>query len=328
MAKTVNGAFSTFNRDFVNLDSDRTVTARSSRDWLLGQLNNLPDRDEDFPLKYEEKHIKFGSFARNTKIRELDDIDLIYCLHANNAYFSKSMFGNEYYLHTENAGQRLKNLSTDNKLNSIKVVNQFVSSLSDIEHYSSAKIHRRQEAATLQLSSYEWNFDIVPAFYTTTQLYLIPDGNGNWKSTNPIIDQDKVTRINKKHSGEILQLIRTLKYWNRRVQMPTISSYLFENIVLNYFDSKAKILGFLDGNLITFWKHLKTAIYQSVPDPKGIQDDLNNLSYEDKVKISTKANDTYNKAYEAYELETKEKDQEKAIKKWAEIFGDDFPKYE
>ncbi len=328
MAKTVNGAFSTFNKDFVNLDSDRTVTARSSRDWLLGQLNKLPDRDEDFPLKYEEKHIKFGSFARNTKIRELDDIDLIYCLHANNAYFSKSMFSNEYYLHTENAGQRLKALSTDNKLNSIKVVNQFVSSLSDIEHYSSAEIHRRQEAATLQLSSYEWNFDIVPAFYTTSQLYLIPDGIGNWKSTNPSIDQDKATRINQKHSGEILQLIRTLKYWNRRVQMPTISSYLFENIVLNYFDSKDKILGFLDGNLITFWEHLKTAIYQSVPDPKGIQDDLNNLSFEDKVKISTKANDTYNKAYEAYELETKEKDQEKAIKKWGEIFGNDFPKYE
>jgi hypothetical protein len=327
MAKTVNGAFSTFNKYFVNLDTQRTVTARGSRDWLLGQLDKLEDRDGSFPLKFEERHIKFGSFARNTKIRELDDIDLIFCLHANNAYFSKNLFSNEYYLHTENAGPRLKGLSTENKLNSIKVVNQFVSSLSKIQHYSAAKIHRRQEAVTLKLSSYEWNFDIVPAFYTKSNFYLIPDGNGNWKRTNPIIDQEKVTRINQKLNGDILQLIRTLKYWNRRVQMPTTSSYLFENIVLNYFESKDKIYDFLDGNLITFWEHLKTAIYQSVPDPKGIQDDLNNLSYEDKVKISNKSEDTYNKALLAYQFETQDKDQEKSINKWREIFGNDFPKH-
>ncbi len=328
MAKTVNEAFNTFNKEYVNLDTERTKIARSSRDWLLGRLNNFPDNDGDFPLKYEEKHIKFGSFARNTKIRELDDIDLIYCLHANNAYFSKSMYGNLYYLHTENAGQRLKNLSDNNILNSRKVINQFIASLSDIEHYSSADIHRQQEAVTLKLSSYEWNFDIVPAFYTTTQLYLIPDGDGNWKSTNPIIDQEKVTRINKKHNGAILQLIRTLKYWNRRVQMPTIGSYLFENLVLNYFDSKEKISDYIDVNMINFWQYLKSEIYNSVADPKGIQTDLNTLSYEDRVKVSNKANDTYLKGYDAYKLETEDKDQEKSINKWGEIFGSDFPKYD
>lgn len=107
MAKTVNSAFTEFNRDYVNLDSVKTTTARSSQDWLYGQLNSFPDKNVSFPLKYEERHVKFGSFARNTKIRELDDIDLIYCLHASNAYYSKSsLYHNRYYLRTENAGQR------------------------------------------------------------------------------------------------------------------------------------------------------------------------------------------------------------------------------
>ncbi len=180
MARTVNSAFTEFNRDYVNLDSGKTTTARSSRDWLYNQLNNFPDNYDSFPLKNGDRHVKFGSFARNTKIRELDDIDLIYCLHANDAYYSQStIYHNRFFLHTENAGQRLKNLSNDNQLNSIKVVNKFVSCLSNIGQYKSAAIHRRQEAATLNLTSYDWSFDIVPAFYTTAGFYLIPDGSGN-----------------------------------------------------------------------------------------------------------------------------------------------------
>lgn len=328
MALSVNSAFDIFNQDFVNLDSDRTKKARSSRDWLFEQLNKLPDNDSDFPLNYEDRHVNFGSFARNTKIRELDDIDIMFCLHANNASYSKSIYtDNLYYIHTDNAGSRLKNLSDDNTLNSRKVVNQFVSSLSEIENYKSADIHRREEAATLQLSSYEWNFDIVPSFYTTKDFYLIPNGSGNWKATNPPLDQYNITRINKNHNGNILQIVRTLKYWNRRAQMPTITSYLFENLVLKYFDNQSKISDYIDVNMINFWLNLKSSIYENVNDPKGIEGNLNNLPYEDKSTISSKASDAYDKGYEAYKIEIDEKDSKKSINKWREIFGNDFPTY-
>jgi len=328
MAKTVNSAFTEFNKDYVNLDKAKTTTARSSRDWLYGQLNNFPVNDDTFPLSYEERHIKFGSFARNTKIRELDDIDLIYCLHANNAYYSKSsLYTNRYYLHTENAGKRLKDLSTDNYLNSIKVVNKFVSSLSNISQYKSAAIHRRQEAATLNLTSYDWTFDIVPAFYTTSGFYLIPDGNGYWKATNPELDQQYTASMNSKHDFSVHQLIRTLKYWNRRAQMPTISSFLFENFVLNFAESKSELSTHIDINIINFWYYLKSAIYNNVADPKGIDTNLNQLTYDEMNKISSKANDAYTKGYEAYRLETEDSNQSSAISKWREIFGNDFPQY-
>lgn len=328
MARTVNAAFTEFNRDYVNLDSGKTATARSSRDWLYGQLNSFPETYNSFPLKYEERHVKFGSFARNTKIRELDDIDLIYCLHANDAYYSQSTFHhNRFYLHTEIAGQRLKDLSNDNQLNSIKVVNKFVSCLSNIGQYKSAAIHRRQEAATLNLTSYDWSFDIVPAFYTKTGFYLIPDGNGNWKATNPPLDQQYMTSMNQKHNFSVHQLVRTLKYWNRRAQMPTISSYLFENFVLNFAERRSELSEYIDFNLINFWNYLETAIHNIVSDPKGIDSNLNDLSYEDKTKISAKANDAYSKGYEAFRLETEDGNQYLAINKWREIFGSEFPQY-
>jgi predicted nucleotidyltransferase len=329
MAKSVNEAFTKFNTDIVNLESERTKKARKSRDWLITQLESLPEKIDDFPMLFDGMHMKFGSFARNTKIRPLDDIDLLLTFHANGATYWEYIHGQRYILNIPNSATNLIKLSNDtNTLNSIKVVNKLVSSLNNIEQYKSADIHRNQEAATLKLSSYEWNFDIVPAFHTDRDFYLIPDGSGEWKATNPIVDQNRITEINQKHDGKILQLIRTLKYWNKYAKMPTIPSYLFENMVLNYFDSKDKIEDYIDYNIKYFWYHLKSAIYNSVPDPKGFQSDLNNLSYDEKVKISEKAEDTYNKACEAYDAELNEKNQEKAINKWRTIFGDSFPKYE
>lgn len=329
MAKNVNSAFAEFHKESVNLDPERTKKANSSRDWLIGQLKGLPDKIDDFPALYEGMSVKFGSFARRTKIRPLDDIDLTLTFGATGSTYWTHIYGQSYTLTAPESATKLRKLcNDDNTINSKKVVNKIVSSLDQIEHYKSAETHRRQEAATLQLNSYEWNFDIVPAFYTDTGYYLIPDGNGKWKATDPRVDQNRVTEVNQKHDGKILQIIRTLKYWNSYAKMPTIPSYLFENLVLNYFDSKTKIEDYIDYNIKHFWYHLKSAIYNSVKDPKGFQTDLNSLSYDDKVKISEKAEDTYNKACEAYEAELKEKNQEKAINKWRTIFGDSFPKYE
>lgn len=327
MATTVNSAFNEFNKDTVNLLKDRTDRARSSRNWLYTQLNGLEAKDDlYFPYKYESKHINYGSFERRTKIRELDDVDLMFALTSDGATYTKHNT-NYYEINTPNAGQRLKNLSDSNILNSRKVVNKFKSSLSEIPQYSSAEIHSRGEAATLNLSSYEWVFDIVPCFYTDTDLYLIPDGNGNWKPTDPRIDQTRVTDANQAKDGRTLQLIRTLKFWNRRNSSFTISSYLFENIVINYANSQTELSQWIDYDIRSFFNYLSSAIWNSVYDPKGLQGDLNTFSYSEKQSLSQKADWAYNKANEAIKAEVDEKDAQKSINKWREIFGYDFPSY-
>ncbi|MNC46488.1 hypothetical protein D3C75_955100 [compost metagenome] len=53
---------------------------------------------------------------------------------------------------------------------------------------------------------------------------------------------------------------------------------------------------------------------------------MNQLSHEDKQKISSKAYADYTKALEARKAED-EKDHASSIKKWREIFGSDFPIY-
>jgi hypothetical protein len=327
MATSVNSAFNEFNNDIVNLLKDRTDKARTSRDWLFTQLNGLDSKEDlDFPLKNESKHVNFGSFQRKTKIRELDDVDLMFCFTANGATYTKYST-NHYKINTPNAGQRLKNLSDSDILNSRRVVNKVKNSLSQIGQYKSAELHSRGEAATLSLNSYEWVFDIVPCFFTDIDLYLIPDGNGDWKPTDPRIDQKRVTDANQTKDGRTLQLIRILKYWNRRNSTYTIGSYLFENIVINFANSKTELSQWIDFDIKDFLYYLSSAILNTVNDPKGYQGDLNTFTFSEKTAISKKADWAYEKAKEAVYAETNEKDQQKSINKWREIFGPDFPTY-
>lgn len=327
MANTVNTAFDEFNRDSVNLLKERTDRARTSRNWLFGQLNGLDLKEGlNFPYKYELKHISFGSFDRRTKIRELDDVDIMFCLTANGATYTKYS-QNLYQINTPNAGSRLQNLSDNYILNSRRVVNKVKLSLSQIPQYSSAELHSKGEAATLNLSSYEWVFDIVPCFYTDTGLYLIPNGAGHWKPTDPRLDQIRVTDANQNKDGRLLQLIRTLKYWNRRNSTYTIGSYLFENLVINYSNSKNELNKWIDYDIRSFFYYLSSAIWYPVNDPKGLQGDLNIFTDSEKLSIQQKADWAYQKADEAIKAEVDEKDNRKSINKWREIFGNDFPQY-
>lgn len=324
-SSTVNEAFNKFNKDYVNLDPERTKIARSSREWLSKQLVGLPERVTNFPKLFDGMHVNFGSFSRNTKIRELDDIDMILTLSAEGTTYETIIHGEEYTLRPPSSAVKLTSLCNDNgTLNSIRVVNALVSALGKIEQYKSSEMHRVQEAATLQLNSYEWCYDIVPAFHTDTGYYLIPDGQGGWKATDPRIDHARVERINQKHGGKIVQIIRTLKFWNRRAMMVTIPSYLFENIILNYFDYQASVSEHIDFSLKDFFGYLVSGIHYDVSDPKNFQGNLNTLSAEERLNISTKASEAFEKANAAIKLEVTDKDQAAAIRKWAEIFGPNF----
>lgn len=189
MASTVIQAFNEFLANTVNLRKEDTQTARSSRDWLVDQIAGFPDKVDKFPRIYNEKITFFGSFARRTKKRPLDDVDIMICLSAEGSTYYEGF--TTISIDVASNAERLKSLcNTDsNTLNSIRVVNKFVSALKTVPQYRSAETKRNQEAAILQLNSYDWNFDIVPCFFTAPDstgksYYLIPDGSGGWKKTD------------------------------------------------------------------------------------------------------------------------------------------------
>lgn len=332
MVETVIKAFNEFLGNNVNLDQTISEKARRSRDWLVDQIKEFPKNDETFPKLHPDKKIFFGSFARKTKIRELDDIDIMVIIHAQGSKHVN--FGDYVEIHVPENVKELNELCYDgtNILNSRKVINKYISLLGEVSQYEKAEMKRNKEAATLKLTSYSWNFDIVPCFGAQRNpwpkdCFLIPDGDGNWKRTDPRIDRDRVTTVNTSHQGRVLNVIRIMKYWNKRPIMPSMPSYLIENLILDYYElpsseatqgigvEVAKILGYICINIL-----------KSVSDPKGIQGDINSLTADERTKISNRAKLDCKKAIEALELEV-DGNVKASFDKWREIFGSDFPQY-
>ncbi len=255
------------------------------------------------------------------------------CLNANGGTYYESESKIEIKV-TEHA-TNLKSLCYNNTttLNSRKVINKFVSALNNVPQYEKSEIKRNQEAAILKLSSYDWNFDIVPCFITSENIYgktyyLIPDGKGDWKKTDPRKDRERTQLVNQKHDGNVLNVIRILKYWNKRPTMPSMPSYLIENMILDYFEQPfvSEASKFVDLEVPKVLAYIRDNIYGVVNDPKGIQGNINTLTSDEKSKIWDRANLDNSRAIEARELESND-DKQASIEKWKEIFGNEFPDY-
>ena len=289
------------------------------------------DNEDGFFDLYEGYNVHFGSFARKTKCRELDDIDLMIGIAANGATYNSSDTWDDVHITASTTNQAQKDCTReDGTLNSTQVINKFKSKLKHVREYSRSDIHKSGEAVVLNLTSKDWSFDIVPCFHTVTEsdgrsYYLIPNGKGNWKKTDPLKDKEYVTNTNKDKEGRVLELIRLCKKWNNVKKATTISSYLLETMIINYCDSQTTLSQFIDYRFRDALKYIADNIMNSVSDMKEIQGDINTLSDSDKSKLKEKANNDYQKACEASEMETV--NQEKAIKLWGEILGGDFPTY-
>lgn len=328
---TVNEAFTKFLKASINLDPKDTKGARRSRTWLRERLAGFHDTYDDFPLQYAEKHIDYGSFARRTQLRPLDDVDIIHCISAEGAWYTDhgSYISITTFDNSRLAGFRHDGAST---LNSRRVLRKLVKHLKEIPQYDDAGIKVDGVAATLELNSYDWNFDITPGFFTVPALdgrtyYLIPDGNGHWMKTDPRKDRDRVTAVNQRHSGRVLDVVRMMKFWNRRPTMPSVPSYAFEAMLLDHYEGRLTTADeWIDMEVPGVLTHIASAVYGAIQDPKGIQGDLNTLDFSSRMRVAQRAASDASKASEARQLEN-QGDHKAAIKKWGEVFGQSFPSY-
>ena len=329
MPYTVNACFDKFIQDTVNLVSERTNRARSSRDWLVSQIVSLANQGKIPPL-YGLNHIYYGSFARNTKIRPLDDIDMMIIFNAQGCTttdVSKGI-GRKYPIFLDNPNAIcLPNYCDGTSLNSRKMIEGIKKELAAIPTYFNADIHRNQEAVTLKLNSYEWNFDIIPAFHTTTDFFVIPDGQGSWKGTDPRIDQNRTTSANKDWDNKLLPIIRLMKYWKEIYWGNKVSSYLFENLIIDWANNNKYSRPATYPQIVkSVLEYLQNNIIFDYNDPKGFQGNINDTTIQDRYNLQSIVTNCLSKVNEAIWLEQYYSN-ESAINKWIEIFKDKFPGY-
>lgn len=331
MALTVNDAFKVFMRDIINLDPNVVDSAIKSRDNLLDNIAEFDNTSGFFKL-CGDFNVHFGSFARKTKCRELDDIDLMIGISGDGATYNSFDTWNNVRIYANSSITVQKEcMNIDGTLNSTSVTNRFKKKLETVREYSRSEIRRNGEAVVLNLVSKDWSFDIVPCFQTVTEsngrsYYLIPNGNGNWKKTDPRIDKEHVANTNQNNSGRVLELIRLCKKWNRVKNAKTLPSYLLETLIINFADSRLDLSQYIYLRFKSALKYIAENIVQPVYDLKGIQGNINDLNWFDQLNLQHKAQTDYKKACDAWNQD-QNGNQKEAIRIWGEILGGDFPTY-
>ena len=273
-------------------------------------------------------------FARRTKIIPLDDVDLLTKLNATNTSLSNgSNDPYTYWLKIDRTDAPLAAYSGQHGyVSSTKVLNALKTGVASVSGYSKASIHRDGEAVRLDLRSYPWSFDIVPAVGVRDgqggiDRYLIPNGKGNWKATDPRKDQYAVTTLNSYHGGRFLPAVRLCKYWNARPLVKRLQSYHFEVIAWSVLPAYGQRIARLPEAVAAFLCQAAGMVTQAVPDPKGLGPNLDTyLSWTEKCSVAKKLREAAGKADRALIYEARGATQS-AFDSWRAVFGQEFPTY-
>ena len=328
MAITVNQAFEEFLKNTVNLDKNVSSDAKNNRAELVSAL----DLDDiNFFRTYKSINYFFGSFSRKTKCRPLDDLDIMFGLSAEgNTYDCNSW--NDVKINPSKESVAQQECKNDNgQLDSNMVLGKLKKKLKGICDLRVNEVVKNGEAITVNYKSKEWSFDIVPCFFTKPEIdgrtyYLIPNGKGAWKKTDPRIDNERVQTLVEKKGTIILDSIRLFKYWNKRAKVVTLEGYVAESLLLDYYESSYDDCSkYVDIEFIRLLSYVKDKITSDIYDPKNIQGNINNLSYWERQSVKQKVENIYNKSIDANDAEMKEHNHCKALNIWGDIFGGEFP---
>jgi hypothetical protein len=132
-----------------------------------------------------EKPFTIGSSARGTICRPERDIDVL-------APFSVSEYWKRYETNSRNFLYWVRGVLDD--------------------HYGRTEVSSKQVAVVIDFT--DTVADVVPAFRRTGGGYLIPDGQGGWRATNPPFHTALTANADQAAGGRLVALVKLLKAWN------------------------------------------------------------------------------------------------------------------
>lgn len=175
-----------------------------------------------------------GSYARDTAIRPLDDVDIIFEI--DPAPWSRGIAFFEPTPEPE------------------RVLESFAAAIR--RRYPVSSVHGQRRSVRLELNHLD--IDVVPAIPERSDPALIrvaDRGSGEWIKSSPQRHSENATRINKKHGGKFKPLVKLLKFWNSNLpDTVRCKSFLIETIAVHIFDNVA--FESIEHGLLLFWDFL------------------------------------------------------------------------
>ncbi len=244
-----------------------------------------------------------GSYSRDTAIRPLDDVDIIFVIDPSkwSSYFIFSRPRPDVILDSIARAIRYR--------------------------YQDSSVFRQRRSVRLQLNHLD--IDVVPAINkdSSGEFIYIPDRDADdWILSAPKRHTAQATRINQKRENRFKPLVKLLKFWNSRLPSTTsLKSFAIETLAVRLFD--VYDLDSLEGGLVYFFDFIAYIgnerpnyrwtdscdvslnwLSTSIPDAAGTGTDLvSGVDSDRRVKFVAAATRSRNKmlqAQAAYSVET------------------------
>lgn len=168
------------------------------------------------------EHYLSGSYARNTAIYPLDDVDIIFIIDPAQwdkpfNIISTLLFGSKEYPEPSD------------------ILDSFADAI--LARYPNSSVYYQRRSIRLKL--YHLNIDVVPAIqdkYNERRI-RIPDSNSEgWIISSTKLHSENATIVNKRNNGWFKPLVKLLKYWNYNLpSTATFKSFAIETMAVRIF---------------------------------------------------------------------------------------------
>ncbi|NLV27635.1 MAG: nucleotidyltransferase [Methanomicrobiales archaeon] len=242
-----------------------------------------------------------GSYGRNTAIKGISDLDIIFEL--------------PYEVYTQ-----YNNYSGNGQSALLQQVRNSMQ-----KTYSTTSISGNGQVVVVSFQD-GITFEVVPAFINTDKSYTYPDPNnyGSWKVTNPKPEIASVKERNASCNNNLIPLCRMMRAWKREWKVP-IGGLLIDTLAyqfINSFPHKDKSYLYYDFMCRDFFKWMS----EQDPEQEFWKAPGSNQKVNGKGLFQAKAKKCYNLSLEAILIagDSNKKDTT-AKQKWREIFGTEYP---
>lgn len=335
-SRSVSAVFEQFLANEINISQSVRSQASISQNHLREFLNGEATRDDEFPriLKNADSDFFGGSFARHSKIKPLDDIDVYFPIDGHSLVYSRNGVPSPYSVLSDGVLRQNPLIEGGDRwmsggyLSSKKLINGFASVLN--RHYpAQTRIRRSGEAVNVQMS--ELGFDVVPCFtlhssIIGTTFYVIPDGADGWIETNPRLDNEISDQLQQNNNKMFRRAVKLVKWWNVNRFASKLPSYYVELAIMRGFRNRnqwgdfvslvsdAVALGFESLQQAAHAGNLSPWLETAPPIERG---ELSQVELELLQNVALSARHATNLEQQG--------DSEEALRFWKVIFGQKLP---
>jgi SMODS domain-containing protein len=290
MALTTAKAFEEFKAKLVLTDTQKD-TVKSRHSTSTGYLEDAFPSSGDLPLRTT---YLMGSAGRETIIRPLDDIDVL------------AIFDDK-----DNIFDRLYRYDSQKFLYRVRDA---------LNAYKVEVVGARGQAVRLFYKAAP-HVDIAPVFKWSGGGCALPNGSGEWLTTDPYAHDDWISQRHKDLNHRLKPMVRMLKRWNN-VHSKYLKGFHLEVVTATVFSS----LGSDSRDACEkFFQCAQNSLY--VLDPAGHGGDLSAyLTLANRAAVLSNLESARARAAKANAAEASG-DHGESIRLWRIIFGDEFPSY-